>query len=418
MSKKSLSVIPHRLTAGQWTEIDNAVESLDSTVFHVINDHPLAVAKAKQWPGRMIISRVIPKGMHNDDNIYQVMKPAEVVHFLETIADSGYPDNLWFSMLNEPIPAESDELIAWIEAFVQLIVDTDLRVVIGNFAVGTPDYSAYDDYDYLLDFMVNHSDQLILGVHEYFPLYANVGRPHLLGRVTERWYAHRKSKDKPMPLTILTEYGMDVITETTPVEWRGKPIRRAVEIMDANGFSSPNRAAAAQYHDGFALYDDFDWVLGVCIFIVGSYSNSAEGWWDHDILSVPNFLSHLIDMHHSEPGRDDDEDTVILPPMGVYTQLTLPANIRLNFRVVPGGEIIGKLKDGDFVYLSSQKPVHVSGYNWYAAVNSSGVEGYFADVDALSTNPPIGNKVVDLNWVSGKLDEMSDLLQEIKRMIR
>lgn len=407
--KACLSVITHRLTQDQRDHIDRVVEALDSRVFHVINDIPYALEKAQQWPGRMIILRNIPQGMHNDDDIHKHMTPAQAVRYLKSLIED-VPDNLWFSLGNEPIPCESQEYISWLHEFCrEIIKHPDLKVVVGNFHLGSPDYSAYPDYDPVLDIIYQNPDQLALGVHEYFPTYPSIGFPHLLGRIVYKWAAYRKGNWKHMPNVVLTEYGTDTVVNRE-LGWDGRPLMKALDIIRSDGNRDAIDVLAKSYATGLQHYNH-DFIIGVCVFVVGSYNNTAGGWWHHDVLASEPFLDRFVEYAlRNQPVKEAPVE-----PNGTKTTISLPGHIRLNVRKSPGGDVVTTISNGADVY-AQEESTRQGSYTWHKIKLPSGEVGWIAHISALESDPPLPKEPND-SAVHDKLDRISQIIREIKDLL-
>lgn len=191
-------------------------------------------------PDCIVIHRVYP-----DDDIHNRMSPADWMNQRAPQAAGG----IWQYTTNEA--GFSQNLIDWHIELCNLAIPRRVPLVIGNMSVGTPAPEDWSAGKPLFDLMNAHRDLFILGLHEYacgvitsgflggYPDNAGVppGQPGGMNLIpSANWpYAEEmaalpyyhcgrfkflvqycQSVNIPVPRIILTEHGMDDVSDIKP----------------------------------------------------------------------------------------------------------------------------------------------------------------------------------------------------------
>ena len=113
-------------------------------------------------PTTEVWHRAYPPG--GDEEIWRVVSPAQWVDKTRRELEAS---DLWAYCLNEP--GFDDPMLQWLCEVIDLAGPAGLKLVVGNFSVGTPEP---DDWKkpaakWLLERLHKHRDRVILGLHEY-----------------------------------------------------------------------------------------------------------------------------------------------------------------------------------------------------------------------------------------------------------
>lgn len=110
-------------------------------------------------PSSNVISRIYP-----DEETYKTVPPQDWVN--RKVAETGGAD-IWCYTINEA--GFSDQLLNWFTTVIEYAATKRLKVVVGNFSVGTPEANDWGKpaATALLQTLAKHRDNAALALHEY-----------------------------------------------------------------------------------------------------------------------------------------------------------------------------------------------------------------------------------------------------------
>ncbi len=197
-------------------------------------------------PSCNVIHRAYP-----DEEIYKQLSPQDWVN--QKIKEIGHAD-VWCYTVNEM--GNGLILLKWLADVIEISAKVNLKVVIGNFSVGTPEASDWKSPEFirLLKLLDKHRSTAVLGLHEYAcavitsgflggypdnagvaPIPANAGKgrslihpatwPSLMdARTMTKFHCGRfyfmldvcESEGIKPPRVVLTEHGFDDVSDIKP----------------------------------------------------------------------------------------------------------------------------------------------------------------------------------------------------------
>jgi hypothetical protein len=346
------------------TELKSFVKRLDPGAIVIMDGMTLAQDIASMLPTCTVIHRDYST-YHGDDDLVNRITPE---HWLDTQYNLGAP-HIWRQAGNEMGFTPS---LAWYEKLIQynLTKSNPLRMVIGNFSVGTPEPDAWSKAHQLLELASKHRDIVIWGSHEYFaavptsgfyggyPDNAGVqpGAPggknliHPASWPTNTtnitlWHCGRfrfmlnecQKAGIPAPRIILTEHGaddvrdiqgwLDMLQKTAPYT----NIRGWKTLVNQWHSSYPQWSAEQAYFEMLAYLDAAVYqnspVEAQCLF---TWSNKAE-WGDFDIAHASTLQNALVAYSVAKSPIPAPPPVVIQPPA-----TTPPGNTASITITIPG----------------------------------------------------------------------------------
>lgn len=265
-------------------------------------------------PRTLVIFRAWP-----DDAIHQQMTPEQWIQ--HKLSETGGSD-LWLYTSNEP--GFGDDLLDWTSRLIELTAPRGMKLVVGNFSVGTPRPEEWERPAAvrLLRLLDQHRQTVILGLHEYACGVITSGfiggepqfiAPHSWPQTPAaltKWHCGRFSLLVSVchrlgigaPRIVLTEHGFDDVSDIKP--WAERLLRDA-PYLNVRGWKSlrsqwnawfgglawsPERAYFEQlaYADR-AIYQQSP-VEAQLIF---SWGYSSRDWEQFDISQAFEFQSLL-----------------------------------------------------------------------------------------------------------------------------
>lgn len=209
---------------------------------------------------------VIHRSYHPQDSNWQaVMSPAE---WLNAYKVNGPV----LQVFNEPGPAVADvpRFLDWLISLMRIATAQNYRLVVGNFAVGTPNEKDIQAgvYDRLLQALAESNH--ILGLHEYFNQAPLPDSPYLCGRF-KFWIERAHSLGISRPEIVITEHGHDLFK---------------------GGFQtglSSTQVFIQYLREARTLYQPYG--IATCTFCYGYGANNQWVTWDiEDTLEVLAFM--------------------------------------------------------------------------------------------------------------------------------
>lgn len=196
-------------------------------------------------PGTIVIYRTWP-----DDDIHMRVSPEEWVN--RKVSELGGWD-AWAYTTNEP--GFSDALINWTVRVMELAQARGLKLVVGNWAVGTPEPHDWPRARRMLELLDQNRSTMIMGLHEYacgiitsgfvggsprfiepqsWPQDTGALTMWHLGRFKFLLQACAQMGIRP-PRIILTEHGFDDVSDIKP--W-AETLERAAGYLNIRGWKS------------------------------------------------------------------------------------------------------------------------------------------------------------------------------------
>lgn len=291
---------------------------------------------------------VIHRSYHPHDSDWQdFMTPQEWL--------SAYrvnPDVL-LQVSNEPNPTGLAlvKYIDWLISLMRIATAQGYRLVVGNFAVGTPNEKDIQagQYDRLLRALAESNH--ILGLHEYFNQAPIPDAPYLCGRF-KYWLSRAELLGISRPKIVITEHGHD---------------------LGNGGFLTgvPSVAMFIQYlKDARTLYQPYG--IPTCTFCYGFGAGNQWATWDvESTLEVLNFM------------RDYQEQSS-MPPItssivGQDVVRVINSGVRLRDQPSLKGTVLRVLSLNESVTLYKTALIYTSdGYVW-RYLKSSTTTGWAAE---------------------------------------
>jgi hypothetical protein len=202
------------------------IQKVQPRAILILDDIDLCKVVKGLLPNTIVIHRQWP-----DDDIHLRMSPADWIKMKQR--DIGGAD-LWAYTSNEP--GFNQQLIDWHVQVMKLAPAAGLKLVVGNFAVGTPGADSWSAARPLLELLDRNRSTMILGLHEYacgvitsgfIGGYPQFIQPNTWpGDVTSTtlWHLGRykflvsycRSIGINPPRIILTEHGFDDVSDIKP----------------------------------------------------------------------------------------------------------------------------------------------------------------------------------------------------------
>lgn len=302
----------------------------------VKNNLDLALALATQYPSMQVVYRQWP-----DDDRPTRQSPASYI--TEMVGKVGGRSNVWLYANNES--GFSPAVLSWLHDVIDLAGSHNLKVVVGNFSVGTPepnDWSRPDALDFLRACSDNR-DHVVIGLHEYAvgvitsgfvggapddPRHTNyipvASWPEAIDSfpLPTLWHCGRfnflvqtcEAKGIPVPRLLITEHGFDDVSDlkawaqTLP---RDGDIKGWTTLGKAWHQWYPQWSHEQAYAEQLLYADRAIYqgtaVEGQCIFCWGD----SGGWSTLDIQNAGELQDRLVQAVVQTPA---DPPPVVNPP--------------------------------------------------------------------------------------------------------
>lgn len=266
----------------------------------VVMDSPLLAQTLKGLsPSTLVIHRTYHP---RDSDFENYLSPQD---WLKAFAVAGVA----LQVSNEPNPSGVylDRYFDWLISLMQIATAQGVQLVVGNFAVGTPNEVdiAAGRYDRLLQALAQ--SQHLLGLHEYFNLSPLADAPYLVGRF-KFWLDRAHALGISRPKVVITEHGHD---------------------LGNGGWKTalPSSAVFIQYlKEARSLYLPYD--IPVCIFCYGYGANHQ--WESWDVEDAPDVLSFM--KSYSERSSPMPE---VQAPVNPIAQMPMQTSDKVNLRFAP-----------------------------------------------------------------------------------
>ena len=182
-----------------------------------------------------------------------------------------------FESCNEIADSDAARYSVWELARMRLMHTVGLRSVVGNWSVGTPDLPVWQMYRPLLAEMRGDVDGDIVGLHQYWADYADIGNRWHCGR----WIMVPELAGKQL---VVTECGRD------RVEGKGQPGWQL--SCDAATYMGDLRAYGR-------LLDQYPYVVGATVYQVGAIDHQ---WKPFDVTAIwPQVVSEYEGVSMPQP---------------------------------------------------------------------------------------------------------------------
>lgn len=343
-----------------------------------------------------------------DDNVFARIAPARWLELRAAEADAG----VWLHTTCEP--GWSQQVIDWHLELMRLCIPRKIKLVVGNWSVGTPDPKAIVVATTLLEMLDEYRDQFVLGLHEYanavitsglvggapngktqegkvvHPDYVAPASWPLDGeaKILTHWHMGRykfwveycKSVKITPPRMVLTEVGFDDVSD---IDWWTKTLPHTNLYTNIGGFKTlqaywtrifPDWSEDRAYYEQLKyaehnVYQDSP-VEGGCVYCLGHID---KRWESDDIEEHTEFLSYL----------EADALTHTMTPnytpapfvAGGKYKISCPGTTR-NIRANAGigtGAFVGQVADGTEIVALEQVVVSID-YWW--KITTGSITGY------------------------------------------
>lgn len=293
---------------------------------------------------------------------------------------------------NEPQEGQHgsyDDLAAKLLRIGQLCVQHRLRVVLGNFSVGTPNERQWHRFDAVLRLIAANPKYLRLGLHEYAPHLMTAefsrqhgdlpdvpvdARPYLVGRF--RWLRdYQRARGIGRVPIAITEFGWDTIYDPAFATWQ----QGLTGYADRAGYHVAKRwwqtymsqyvafEAAMQIHWAMEeIYRPDPDVLGMCFYCWGGRGDWLTNFDVKDEINLQTYLAG-IDWRRSVAAwyKIESEGGALVKARVVMADTRTTLNVRTLPHV--GAPAVDMLKHGDEIeYFEDSLARNVSGqiYEW------------------------------------------------------
>lgn len=335
---------------GQYLHDRNALETwvkAAKPAACVVMDSPdLALTLRTLSPATLVIHRSYSP---NDSHWQETMTPGEWLAAYK-------PTGPVLQVFNEPNPTGADRtrFLVWLVSLMKLATAQNVRLVIGNFAVGTPNEKDIEAgyYDPLLQALAE-SDHL-LGLHEYFNQSPLLDAPYLCGRF-KYWIARAKTLGISRPKIVITEHGHD---------------------LAQGGFLTGVASVALfiQYlTEARSLYAPYD--IPTCTFCYGYGAGNQWATWDvESTLEVLTFMQTYTEQV-SVP-------TITPTVVGQSTVRVINGGVRMRDQPSLKGNVVRTLALNEVVVLYTTSLGYIAdGYTW-RFLKSAEMTGWAAETIA------------------------------------
>lgn len=332
-----------------------------------------------------------------DDGVFAKVSPEQWLDLRAKEAEEG----VWLMTTCEP--GWGADVIAWHVRLMKLCIPRKIRLVVGNWSVGTPDPSVIEMAKPLLELCAAHPELFVVGLHEYanavitsgftggapdgwdqghnkqhhpdyqkpesWPLNgeAKIKTKWHIGRF-QFWLEYCRSVGIPLPRIVLTETGFDDVSD---VKFWTNTLPRTDGYDGIRGFKTLQtywKQVFPQWSHDRAYFEQLKYaqgnifegtpVEGACIYC---YGHIDPNWAQFDTEGHTELLGYLEDYTvqptpNYKPAEFVAGDTYTLVIKGAYR----------NLRETPGvgtGKLVGQVNAGEVVTALEQKIV-ASDYWW------------------------------------------------------
>ncbi|MBI5667389.1 MAG: hypothetical protein HZC41_05215 [Chloroflexi bacterium] len=288
----------------------------------VMDNFALAQEIKLLLPETMLIYRAWP-----DDGIYRQLSPEDWVN--RKVAELGGAD-IWAYTTNEP--GFSDAALNWLVLIMELAQPRGLKLVVGNWAVGTPGTdSDWPRARRLLELLDQNRATMVLGLHEYACGIITSGfiggNPQFIAPETWPQDVHNlslfhcgrfnflvrycRSIGLNPPRIVITEHGFDDVSDIKP--W-AESLARPGNYLNIRGWKSlqaqwPQWFSSLGWSPERALFEQLAYADRVIYQnspveaqLIFSWGHSSPDWEQFDISQALELQQHLI-QYAQQPER-------------------------------------------------------------------------------------------------------------------
>ncbi len=348
---------------------------------------------------------------NGDDDVHKRYTPQAWLDLHKFDIDAG----MWLMTTVEP--GWSKEVIDWHVALMKLCIPDKIKLVIGNFSVGTPDPNNLEIGLPMFRLLDDHRDQFALGLHEYanavitsgfvggapngitesgtrvHPDYTQPGSWPLNGeaRILTKWHCGRfqfitkycQLNGINPPRIVLTETGFDDVSD---IKWWSKNLVHTPPYADIGAYKTlPNywRTIFPDWSQDKAYWKQMEYAennIYANTTVEGGlfycYGHIDTKWEPFDLEGHSEFLGYI------------EGDVVSIPTLPGYTPSAFEVGAKYtlviagayrNLRDKPGlgttGALIGQVNAGAEVVALEQRIVSTDYWRRIKVV-SSGLEGW------------------------------------------
>lgn len=265
---------------------------------------------------------------NGDDDVFKRFTPQQ---WLDVHKDD-IAANMWLHTTCEP--GWSQEVIDWLVALMRLAIPLKVKLIIGGWSVGTPDFSVIPMAKTMLQLLADHSDLFILSLHEYanavitsgfvggapngktedgrvvHPDYVPATNWPLNGQaqVLTHWHMGRyqfwidycEAVNIKPPRIVLTEVGFDDVSD---IAWWTKTLPHTGGYANIAGFKTlqafwtqvfPNWSEDRAYYEQLKYAEHNIYQDGIVEGgIIYCYGHIDKKWEPDDVEEHTEFLSYL-----------------------------------------------------------------------------------------------------------------------------
>lgn len=429
--------LPLGLNIFSWNDGARAVcDRLQPAALLFLSNDGGATEAAMRYPACKVITRIVND--HEEKHLHET--PGATRRYLQS--RHAQVDGRCYINLGCEAPTDRlHDLISETVDGLTWCVENRVKVAAPHgafYAINPPDFPTLDP---LADLICAHPDLFLFTVDEYsgghaFSGVVDVGVPggNEIGHIapehwragpvpakwqdTQYWHAgritnyfrYRKALGKPLPLTVITENGMDALGDiatwlkslhntgsadgtrgwqTLAPQWRDWYSAWSGDVAYA-------QMMAAQWREIYALWPN---ILGGCLYAYGT--NGDPEWNSYRVDGHQEFFDTLLKMNwKGSPVSPLPIVHVPVPVSPAVTRVVAPNSHKFtsaNVRAEPttAATIVGAVKVGDTVSLRiPAKAVSADGYTW---VYCETQHGWVADVvDFVALSATFGPAQVDL----------------------
>lgn len=392
---------------------------LNPAVMLFMDDFGAAQRFAASHPDTKVIHRT-----YSGNEATMHLRGGETLNYLKSCPRDS---RVYINLACEPSIWDDDslrKLIAEQLAAMQWAVANGVKVAgpHGAFYGITP--AQYPLLDPLADYIAEHPDLLLFTCDEYAAghMFSGVtpggetghiypdtwvdGTTHYhCGRITD-YFADRVRRGKKLPLTIITEFGLDDLSDvkawtSTLIKSDGYPTIRGWKSLRAQHIAwyglrgwSPARSYGEMLKACWAkIYSRWKNVLGVCIYCWGS--NNDRQWDQFRVDGETELFNVLATYQGDVPVAVPIPTTSAVSRIVKAKSTTRSANVR-SVPTTQNNTPVGVVEVGDVVSVRfPASPVTADSYSWVYL--ESPVKGWLASVvDLVEPSPVFGPAQVDL----------------------
>ncbi len=335
MAGSRISYNIHAQMVTDTPRLKNHLQKIQPAAVLVLDGLGLAQELKAMLPNAIIVHRNygVTKG---DDDVHHRVSPQQWMDLRAKESDGG----IFLYTTNEP--GFDQQCVDWHIQLMQLAIQRGVKLVIGNWAVGTPGAEDWSKAQQMLQLLDQHRDLFIMGLHEYacgvitsgfyggYPDNAGVqpgtpGGQNLIPK--DKWPTDvskitmfhcgrfhflinycQKNNIKP-PRIVLTEHGMDDVSDIKP--WADK-LTRPSQYLNIRGWKTLQSQWNLWYNPvGWsaqrAYFEQLAWAdrtiyqnSPVEAQMIFSWAHSSPDWDQFDVSEASEFQS-LLEAYAQQP---------------------------------------------------------------------------------------------------------------------